>query len=480
MKLGRKAQLAPTEEQIKFFEDCCATQRIIYNWALAQHDDEYERTNALVQKALFAFDTETLLRFTRVGEISKKQQKDGKSLATREERVKALEELRVKWLEYQKALTAWKAKDKGSRGERPRSPSLQLCVTSMNDLKKLWRDKAKGYRNPEHGFDWMQQVPSAVIDAAFNNLMAAFTRWYEYLKLSPAQKLKVPKVGHPKFKKKHHNSSFGYIRGKCTNKKTGEKTGGIIVTEDTIEVVNLGTVKLQERGYLPTGRYGGKVSISTSGNRWFVSITEDAEYTDELPVGRPEVGVDVNVVNFATLYPSGEVIANPRILDKYDRRLKILQRRLSRKKRGSGRYEHCRRKINRLHHLISCARATFQHQLTTDLVRKYSKIAVETLSIQAMMHDKKEITGKRRRKLNRDISDVAWYEFRRQLTYKGKLYGSEVVAVDRWFPSTKQCSDCGSLCEVNWRTRKCKCTQCQLEIDMDDNAAKNLLQQATG
>lgn len=475
MKLGRKAQLKPTPEQIEFFETCCATQRIIYNWALGRHDDEYERTRVLVEQALRSFDVETLLKFTRIGDISSKDKKAAKKpIPAREQRITALKAVREKWLAYQAAFTAWKAG--GRKGDRPKAPPLQLVVTTMNELKKIWRDKTKGYRNPEHGFDWMQHVPSSVIDAAFNNLIAAFTRWYDYLKLPPDRKKLVPKVGHPKFKKRHHNASFGYIRARYTDKKTGRLTGGIKVTDDSVEVVNLGMVQLQECGYLPTGRYGGKVAISTSGNRWFVSITEDAEETNDLPSGRPEVGIDVNVVNFATIYPSGEVIPNPKILDRYDRRLKILQRRLARKQKGSGRYEHCRKRINRLHHLIASARATFQQQLTTDLVRKYGKISVETLGIQSMLQDKKEIKGKRHRKLNRDIGDVAWYEFRRQLTYKGKLYGSEILAVDRWFPSTKQCSECGGLCEVNWRTRKCKCTECALEIDVDENAAKNLLQ----
>lgn len=476
MKLGRKAQLAPAKEQAAFFSDCCRAQRLVYNWALARHKDETERTRALVEKALATSDMETLLKFTTIGEVKDKT----KPPATRSERIAALARLVVEWNEYNTELNRWKDMEKESRGDRPRCPKLGLRVTSMNELKRIWRDRDKGYRNKDHGFvegdAWIQRVPSSVIDSAFNNLMAAYKRWFDYLRLPAAKKHLVPKVGYPRFKKRHANASFGYIRA-LSKSKNGKTSGGIQVTNDSIEVVNLGFVQLQEKGYLPVGRYPGKVSISTAGNRWFISITEDVDYEEQLPAGRPSVGIDVNVRNFATLYPSGEKIANPKILDQHYRRLQILQRRLSRKQKGSGRYEHCRKRINRLHHLIARTRADFQQQLSTELVRKYGRISVETLGIQAMLQEEMQLRGKKRRKLNRDILDMSWFEFRRQLTYKGELYGTEVTAVSRWFPSTKSCAECGGACKVNWRDRTCRCLDCGVVVDMDDNAAKNLLQE---
>jgi putative transposase len=178
------------------------------------------------------------------------------------------------------------------------------------------------------------------------------------------------------------------------------------------------------------------------------------------------VGVDVGLDHLLTL-STGEKMANPRHERKDRARLALAQRRLAKKARGDGANRaKARRKVAKVHARIADRRRDGLHKLTTRLVRENQTIVIEDLTVRNMVKN---------RKLARAISDAAWSEFRNMVEYKAAWYGRDVIAVDRFFPSSKLCSHCGTLqgkMPLHVRTWTCDCGTTH---DRDVNAAKNLL-----
>jgi putative transposase len=199
--------------------------------------------------------------------------------------------------------------------------------------------------------------------------------------------------------------------------------------------------------------------------RWFVTFHAEVADPAPLPPAGP-VGVDVGLRHFAAL-STGEKVGHPRDWERHERRLKRYQRRLARCQKGSANRAKARRKVARAHARIADARRDFVHKTSTDLVGSHGVIAVEDLAVQNMV---------RNRSLARAISCSGWAQFRRMLEYKAQRYGRQVVAVDRWYPSSKTCSSCGFLlAELSFSTRTWQCPSCGTRHDRDINAAKNIL-----
>ncbi|MDD2536002.1 MAG: RNA-guided endonuclease TnpB family protein, partial [Macromonas bipunctata] len=144
-----------------------------------------------------------------------------------------------------------------------------------------------------------------------------------------------------------------------------------------------------------------------------------------------------------------------------------LQRKLARKKKGSKNRTKARLKVAKLHAKIADIRKDFTHKLSTRLIHENQVIAVETLAVGNM---------KKNRKLAKSIGDAGWAEFVRQLEYKARWYGREWVKIDRWYPSSKRCSDCGYTAEkMPLNVRQWTCPECGANHDRDINAARNIL-----
>ena len=149
-----------------------------------------------------------------------------------------------------------------------------------------------------------------------------------------------------------------------------------------------------------------------------------------------------------------------------------MSRQLSRKQKGSNNRAKAKAKLSRLHLQISNIRKDALHKLTTGLVNEYDVIAIENLNTKGMMQN---------RKLSRAIGDLGFYEFKRQLVYKANQYGKTVKELDRWFPSSKTCSNCGHLLtkdELPLSVRRWQCPCCQQANDRDVNASINILHHA--
>ncbi|MGW0764339.1 RNA-guided endonuclease InsQ/TnpB family protein [Streptomyces sp. NPDC002676] len=217
---------------------------------------------------------------------------------------------------------------------------------------------------------------------------------------------------------------------------------------------------------LPKGAVPSTVTVSQdSAGRWFVSLLCEDPSVMPLPATDAAIGVDVGLHHLLTL-STGEKIANPRHERRDRARLAKAQRELARKAKGDGTNRaRARRRVAKIHARITDRRRDGLHKLTTRLVRENQTIVIEDLTVRNMV---------RNRSLARAISDAAWSEFRSMLEYKAAWYGREVIAVDRFFPSSRLCSHCGTMQEkmpLNVRAWTCDCGTTH---DRDVNAARNL------
>ncbi|QIY76277.1 RNA-guided endonuclease InsQ/TnpB family protein [Streptomyces sp. RLB1-33] len=217
---------------------------------------------------------------------------------------------------------------------------------------------------------------------------------------------------------------------------------------------------------LPEGMAPSTVTVSQdSAGRWFVSLLCEDPSVQPLPATGQAIGVDVGLDHLLTL-STGEKITNPRHERRDRAALARQQRRLAKKEKGSANRARARLKVAKIHARIADRRRDTLHKLTTRLVRENQTIVIEDLTVRNMVKN---------HRLARAISDAAWSEFRSMLEYKAAWYGREVVAVDRWFPSSRLCSACGTLQDtmpLSVRTWTCDCATTH---DRDVNAAHNLL-----
>jgi putative transposase len=179
------------------------------------------------------------------------------------------------------------------------------------------------------------------------------------------------------------------------------------------------------------------------------------------------VGVDLGLKELA-ITSDNQHFTNPKHFAKSQKKLAKLQRRLSRKSKGSNNREKARIKVARLHEHVANQRLDNAHKMTTSLVRDYDLIAIETLMPKNMVKN---------HRLAKAISDAAWGEIVRQLEYKCNWYGKELVKVDRFYPSSQSCNSCGykNADTKNLAVREWDCPKCGVHHDRDVNAAKNIL-----
>ncbi|NET59383.1 MAG: IS200/IS605 family element transposase accessory protein TnpB [Symploca sp. SIO2E6] len=217
---------------------------------------------------------------------------------------------------------------------------------------------------------------------------------------------------------------------------------------------------------LPLGITPSTVTVSlTPSGRWHVSLLVDVEIKPLTRLSK-NVGIDLGITNLITT-SDGDKTANPKPLKAKYRKLRKVQKALSRKQKGSRNREKARLNVARIHAQIVDSRTDFIHKLTTQLIRDNQVIVVEDLAVKNMIKN---------HKLAGSISDASWLELVRQLEYKSEWYGRELVKIDRWFPSSKRCSNCGHIVEkMPLNIRQWECPECGAEHDRDINASVNIL-----
>lgn len=296
-------------------------------------------------------------------------------------------------------------------------------------------------------FSWLKNISKWVPQLSLRNLDAAFDNFFRNCK-----KKKKGKKGFPQFKSKHKN------------KNSFKLCAPIHVFADKIQIPKIGKVKLKEKNYIPTDNTKiFSATVSEQAGRWFVSVQMEVEI-EQLPKNNHVIGVDLGIKTLATC-SNGECFDNPRHLKKKEKLLRIRQKSLSRKQKGSNNRKKAAKKVAKVHFDIANARKDYLHKITSKIIDENQVIVLENLNLSGMVKN---------HKLAKAISDVGMGEFRRQLEYKAEWYGRKIIIVDRYFPSSKLCSCCGQIkkeLKLSERTYKC---DCGLEIDRDLNAARNL------
>ena len=298
---------------------------------------------------------------------------------------------------------------------------------------------------------WLYRVSKCAPQEALRNLDAAFAHYFRRVKLKKRDKLRG-KIGYPQ--RKTRKRGLGSFR----------LTGSIVVLSTAIQLPRLGRLRLKERGYLPTDAKVLSATVRESGGHWYVSVLVEQEYIIAANSG-PVVGVDLGIKTLATL-SDGTSEPNPRHLRTCLKKLKRLQRAVSRKQKGSRNRRKAAQRLGRLHRKVANQRANTLHQFTSRLAKTKAVVVIEDLNVSGMLKN---------HHLAQAIGDVGFYEFRRQLTYKAAWYGCQVLLASRWEPSSKTCSGCGWVDEdLTLADRVFRCEQCGLILDRDLNAALNL------
>ena len=291
---------------------------------------------------------------------------------------------------------------------------------------------------PEYAF--LRDVSAVPLQQAIRHQQDAFKNFF------------AGRAGYPAFKSKRHkqaatfmSTAFKYRDGKLYMAKSASP------------------LDVRWSRLLPSTPSSINITCDAAG-RYFVSCLCEFEPVS-LPITASTVGIDVGLKDlFVT--DTGFKSGNPRHTAKYAARLALLQRRLSKKARGSKNRTKARLKVARVHAKIADCRMDALHKATRKLINENQVVCVETLRVKNMI---------RNPSLSKAIADAGWSEFVHQLQYKGEWAGRSVVTIDQFFPSSKRCSCCGfTMKKMPPDVRKWQCPECGAEHDRDINAARNI------
>lgn len=303
---------------------------------------------------------------------------------------------------------------------------------SIPQLKKHW-NKVK----PK----WVYEAPKDANQQPFANLTTAFNKFFK----------KTAKF--PTFRNKGRRDSF--------------------YASNTVFRVDGRRVRLSKIGWVRMAeelRFEGKImsgTVSCTAGQWYLSINVETTKKHERTTNG-KVGVDLGIKALATMSDGTEVIG-PKALRKNLKKLRRKSRQLSQKQKGSNNRRKAQRKLARLHKRIADVRKDCLHKLTTRLCRENQTVAIEDLNVAGMMKNGK---------LSRAIADMGFGEFRSQLEYKAKAYGTQAIILDRWFPSTKLCPECKTKNDMPLSKRTYECSCGYGPVDRDLHAARNILRAA--
>ena len=326
---------------------------------------------------------------------------------------------------------------------------------SLYGLRRWWNSNKDTLAVGEDGVIWWTENSKEAYSSGLEALAKGLSNWSK----SRKGVRKGRRVGFPRFKAKDHATPrFAYTTG-CFGLIQGDPKA--------LRLPRIGRVHCMED---MTARVGDarvlRMAVSRRAGRWYASLTVERE---DKPVTKPPqggtVGIDLGIKTLATL-SDGTVIENPRCLAASERRLKRAQKALSRKTMGSKRRAKARAKVARIHAHVANQRQDAMHKATTWLASTFSEICIEDLHVAGMVKN---------HRLAKAVSDAAFAEFRRQLEYKTARTGARLHIVDRWYPSSKTCSRCGSVkAKLSLSERVYRCDACGLSIDRDLNAAINI------
>jgi putative transposase len=290
--------------------------------------------------------------------------------------------------------------------------------------------------------EWLKEVNSQSLQATLKHLDSAYKMFFRKTHQFPNFKNKDSKQSFtiPQFFKLENNKIY------IPKFKNG--------------------IKVKEHRKLEGKFVVASISKNCS-NQYFVSVIVEKE-VQNLEKLQTAVGIDVGIKDFAVC-SNGAIYENKTILRKKEKKLKFLQRQLSKAKKTSKNRQRKKIKVAKLHQYIKNSRVDYIHKISKEITDKNQIVVLEDLNIAGMLKN---------HKLAKSISDVSWHEFKRQLEYKASWKGRELVYIDRFFPSSKTCNCCGFINQdLTLSVRDWECPQCKVKLNRDFNASLNILRQ---
>jgi len=321
---------------------------------------------------------------------------------------------------------------------------LNERINHYNSVKEMKSYQDLAYALPflKRQFSWMCNADSTSLQQTIKDMDSAFKKFFKG-------------SGFPKFKSRKNNKhSFRMM------------IGIKIIDQNYLKLPKLGIVRVRHNFDLSSINkiFNATVSFEPTG-KFFVSISTLSEVKTK-PLTGLNVGIDLGLKEFAT-YSDGTVIPRIKFIQKYRKILAFQQRKFARMKLNSNNYQKQKIRIALIHEKIKNQRADFIHKVTSSLTDNYDIICIEDLNASGMMKN---------HKLAKSIADVSFFEFKRQLEYKTNWYSKTLSKIDKWFPSSKNCSGCGNKKQnLTLADRIYHCSKCNLVIGRDFNAALNIL-----
>jgi len=290
---------------------------------------------------------------------------------------------------------------------------------------------------------WLSEVSSVPLQQSLRHLDTAFRNFFE------------GRAEYPTFHKKHGAQAATYA------------TNAFSWNGYSLTLAKMKTpLDIHWSRPLPTGCKPSSVTITKDcAHRYFVSILVEEEIK-HLPVVNKQVGLDLGLKSMV-ITSDGHTFGNPKFFAKDEKKLAKAQRRHAKKQKGSKNRRKAQLKVARIHARITDRRRDYQQKLSTEIIRENQVVCVESLHVKNMVQN---------HKLAKAISDVGWSEFVRQLAYKAEWYGRTLIKIDKFYPSSKRCFDCGHVLDsLTLDIRHWTCPECGVQHDRDINAAKNVL-----
>lgn len=309
------------------------------------------------------------------------------------------------------------------------------CMRDLTQLKK------------REEFIFLNEVANTAMQQSLRDLDRAYGNFFRGIK-------KGQGVGYPKFKSK---------RGRQSYRVCGT---GVHLYKDSVQLLKIGKVKCRVSKDVKGDILSITVVLNPSG-KYFISVCCTNIPEKHLPKTGKSVGIDLGSHDIATL-SNGIKYENPKFLHKSSRKIKRLQRQLSRKQNGSNNRKKAKIKLANAHERVANQRLDCVHKMITDIVRNYDSICIEDLDVKEMQ--KNHYAAKA-------TMETSFYEIRRRLEYKCAWYGKQLHIIDRYFPSSQLCSVCGYKNEdvKDLAVRDWTCPNCGTHHDRDVNAAMNIL-----
>jgi putative transposase len=329
--------------------------------------------------------------------------------------------------------------------------SLKVCKAIYNELLESSVNTYKETKKTLRKFDYNKlikgkyPVHSQVAQNVSDRVHKAFSNFFRRVKDKSCKQ-----KGFPRFKSRVNSITF-------------PQSGFKILSDKRLHLSKIGNIPIILHR-IPKGKIKTLTIKQNKIGQWFAIFSCEVPDKDVINPSTEKIGIDVGLENFATL-SNGEVIANPRHLIQSEHRLKLLQRRLSRKKKGSANRRKARFKLAKQHLKVANQRNDFLHKLSRTITQRFAIINVEKLNITSMLKS---------HWLAKSIGDVSWNTFIRNLEYKAVTSGSKLVKVNARNTS-KTCSECGTIIKMPLTKRKFSCPKCGFVCHRDLNASINIL-----